>query len=68
MATEPMKPKKNPKAPRQQLPVLAPEERVKGYAEVALGFSFEHVAVEALRCLQCKDPVCIDACPLHIDI
>ena len=68
MATEQRKPKKNPKAPRQQLPVLAPEERVKGYEEVALGFSLGHVAIEALRCLQCKDPVCIDACPLHIDI
>jgi len=68
MATEQAKPKKNPKAPRQQLPLLAPEERIKGYNEVSLGFSLEHVAVEALRCLQCKDPVCIDACPLHIDI
>jgi glutamate synthase (NADPH/NADH) small chain len=68
MATEQAKPKKNPKAPRQQLPLLAPEERIKGCNEVSLGFSLEHVAVEALRCLQCKDPVCIDACPLHIDI
>jgi glutamate synthase (NADPH/NADH) small chain len=24
--------------------------------------------VEALRCLQCKDPKCVEACPLHIDI
>ena len=35
---------------------------------MALGFSPEQVKVEALRCLQCKDPTCIDACPLHIDI
>jgi glutamate synthase (NADPH/NADH) small chain len=68
MATEQVKPKKNPKAPRQQLPLLAVEERVKGCDEVSLGFSLEHVAVEALRCLQCKDPVCNEACPLHIDI
>jgi glutamate synthase (NADPH/NADH) small chain len=60
--------KPNPKAPRQVLPVRAPEERVQGAAEVALGFSLEQVRVEALRCLQCKDPVCIPACPLHIDI
>jgi len=68
MATEQAKPKKNPKAPRQQLPLRTPEDRLQGCDEVALGFSLEHVAIEALRCLQCKDPVCIDACPLRIDI
>ena len=60
--------KPNPKAPRQVLPVRTPEERVKGAEEVATGFSLEQVRIEALRCLQCKDPVCIPACPLHIDI
>jgi glutamate synthase (NADPH/NADH) small chain len=60
--------KPNPKAPRQQLPVLQPEQRVKGASEVATGFVEEHVKVEALRCLQCAKPTCIDACPLHIDI
>jgi len=47
---------------------LAPEVRIDGCEEVALGFSPEQVRVEVLRCLQCKDPKCIDACPLHIDI
>ena len=60
--------RRNPKAPRQVLPVRTPEERVQGSAEVALGFSLEQVRIEALRCLQCKDPVCVQACPLHIDI
>jgi glutamate synthase (NADPH/NADH) small chain len=50
------------------LPVRTPEDRVQGSAEVALGFSVEQVRIEALRCLQCKDPVCVQACPLHIDI
>lgn len=66
-ATQP-KLRRNPKAPRQVLPVRSPEERVQGAAEVSLGFSLEQVRVEALRCLQCKDPVCVQACPLHIDI
>jgi glutamate synthase (NADPH/NADH) small chain len=61
-------PRRNPKAPRQVLPVRSPEERVKGAPEVALGFSKEQVQIEALRCLQCKDPVCVQACPLHINI
>jgi len=60
--------KLNPKAPRQVLPLLSPEERLRGPEEVALGFSLAQVQVEALRCLQCKNPVCIEACPLHIDV
>jgi glutamate synthase (NADPH/NADH) small chain len=50
------------------LPVRSPEERVQGYAEVSLGFSLEQARIEALRCLQCKDPVCVEACPLHINV
>jgi glutamate synthase (NADPH/NADH) small chain len=62
------KPKPNPKAPRQALPLLSPQERLRGPAEVALGFSLAHVQVEALRCLQCKNPTCVEACPLHINV
>ena len=62
------KPRPNPKAPRQVLPVRTPEDRVQGCKEVSLGFSLEQVQIEALRCLQCKDPVCLEACPLHINI
>ncbi len=58
----------NPKAPRQDLPLLSPEERLRGPEEVALGFSLAQVQVEALRCLQCKNPTCVDACPLHINV
>ncbi len=61
-------PKRNPKAPRQQVPVLEPEVRNRGYEEVALGFEQTQVRVEALRCLNCKDAKCVEACPLHIDI
>ncbi len=60
--------KLNPKAPRQALPLLPPDVRLRGPAEVALGFSLEQVQVEALRCLQCKNPTCVEACPLHINV
>jgi glutamate synthase (NADPH/NADH) small chain len=60
--------RRNPKAPRQVLPVRSPAERVQGAAEVSLGFSLEQARIEALRCLQCKDPVCVEACPLHINV
>jgi glutamate synthase (NADPH/NADH) small chain len=62
------KPKINPKVPRQALPLLEPKTRLRGPAEVALGFSLEQVQVEALRCLQCKNPTCVEACPLHINV
>jgi glutamate synthase (NADPH/NADH) small chain len=62
------KPKRNPKGPRQQLPLLDPGSRAATCQEVALGFNREQASIEALRCLNCKDPKCIEACPLHIDI
>jgi glutamate synthase (NADPH) small chain len=64
----PPRPKPDPKAPRQTLPLLDPELRVSSAAEVALGFTGEQASREALRCLQCAKPVCIEACPLGIDI
>jgi len=62
------KPKRNPKAPRQQLPLLESRRRAATCEEVALGFRPGQARIEALRCLNCKDPKCIEACPLHIDI
>ena len=64
----PKKKRRNPKLPRQQLPLLEPKARSTTPMEVALGFTVEQALTEALRCLDCKDPKCIDACPLHIDI
>ncbi len=60
--------KRTPKAPRQAVPVLPPEERVQSCAEVAQCFSTTQAVAEALRCLQCKNPTCVEACPLHLPI
>jgi glutamate synthase (NADPH/NADH) small chain len=60
--------KRNPKAPRQELPLLEPDERSQSSAEVSLGFQMEQALVEASRCLDCKEPSCNAACPLNIDI
>lgn len=68
MAGEPPKYKPNPKLPRQALPLLDPNKRRRTADEVALGFTEEQAQTEALRCLQCQKPVCVEACPLHIDI
>jgi glutamate synthase (NADPH/NADH) small chain len=61
-------PKRNPKAPRQIPPEVDPAVRVQGAVEVAGGFTEEQAQIESLRCLNCKDAKCVEACPLHIDI
>ncbi|MCX5698555.1 MAG: NADPH-dependent glutamate synthase [Candidatus Omnitrophica bacterium] len=42
--------------------------RTGNFQEVVLGYSEEEAYVEASRCLQCKNPVCISGCPVGIDI
>jgi acetyl-CoA decarbonylase/synthase complex subunit alpha len=53
------------------MPERPPEERIKDFEEVALGYTLEDAIAEASRCLQCKDkPECVFACPhnLRIDL
>ena len=64
----PARPRRNPKLPRQKLPLLDAAVRTASCREVALGFTEDQARIEVLRCLNCKDPKCVDACPLHIDI
>jgi glutamate synthase (NADPH/NADH) small chain len=60
--------KRTPKAPRQTPPLLEAERRSATPEEVALGFDMQQAQAEALRCLNCKDPKCQEACPIHTDI
>jgi glutamate synthase (NADPH) small chain len=54
--------------PRQQMPQRDGIERSRDFKEVNLGLS-EQVAIrEAQRCLQCKNPKCVEGCPVGIDI
>lgn len=45
-----------------------PAERIRNFNEVPYGYDVETAVEEARRCLQCKKPVCIDGCPVEIDI
>ena len=54
--------------PRQPMPEQAPEDRVANFDEVPYGFTEELAVLEAMRCLLCKEPKCIAACPVNIDI
>ena len=48
--------------------VQAPEERVKNFKEVELGYNDEEALKEANRCLQCNNPRCVTGCPVNIMI
>jgi glutamate synthase (NADPH/NADH) small chain len=54
--------------PRQAMPAQDPEVRIHNFNEVHLGYSPEAAILEAQRCIQCKDPVCIKGCPVNIKI
>jgi len=56
------------KGPRTPMRENDPLERVASFTEVGLGYNAEEAHTEAMRCLQCARPLCIDGCPVHIDI
>jgi glutamate synthase (NADPH/NADH) small chain len=56
------------KAPRTPMPERPPQERRMSFDEVCYGYSAEMALAEAERCLQCKNPVCQQGCPVNIDI
>ncbi|MCX8028150.1 MAG: NADPH-dependent glutamate synthase [Thermodesulfovibrionales bacterium] len=53
---------------RQVMPVQDPKTRIKNFEEVALGYNEETAILEAQRCLQCKKPLCVEACPVGVRI
>jgi len=64
MNTEPeAKPKK-----RQEMAKQPPSARRSNFNEVALGYDREEAVAEAKRCLDCKKPLCIDGCPVGVNI
>ncbi len=45
-----------------------PKVRATNFEEVCLGYNEEEAVEEAKRCLQCKKPLCVQGCPVSIDI
>ena len=45
-----------------------PKERAKNFEEVCYGYDAEEAIIEAQRCLNCKNPQCVKACPVNIEI
>ena len=50
------------------MPEQAPDVRNKNFEEVALGYTEEMAKEEATRCLQCKNPLCMQGCPVNVPI
>ncbi|MDA4130269.1 MAG: NAD(P)-dependent oxidoreductase [Thaumarchaeota archaeon] len=49
-------------------PKKNPEERKKDFSEVQIPYTRLEVIQEAQRCLLCGTPVCMDACPVQMDV
>ena len=45
-----------------------PDQRIKNFSEVALGYTLEDTLNESERCLMCPEPACVGGCPVSIDI
>jgi len=62
------KPEKKEKIPRQKMPEQPAEIRRRNFNEVPLGYQEDLAVNEAERCLQCKNPSCVEGCPVGVDI
>jgi glutamate synthase (NADPH) small chain len=63
-----LKPSERMKIPRQMPSEQQPDDRCHNFSEVSLGFDLEKSLTEAARCLECKNPVCMEGCPVGVDI
>ena len=56
------------KIPRVPVREQNPAVRATNFEEVCLGYNLEEATLEATRCLNCKNPRCVSACPVGIQI
>ena len=56
------------KMPRQHMPERPAQERAHQFTEVNLGYSEELARQEALRCIECAKPTCVDTCPVGVKV
>jgi glutamate synthase (NADPH/NADH) small chain len=56
------------KIDRQVMPEQDATQRAGNFAEVNLGFTEQIALLEAQRCIQCKEPKCVQGCPVMVNI
>ena len=54
--------------PRVPVREQDPKVRAHNFEEVCYGYNLEEATTEATRCLHCKNPRCVTACPVSIKI
>ena len=54
--------------PRVPVREQDPKERAHNFDEVCYGYNLEEAMLEATRCLHCKNPRCVTACPVGVKI
>ncbi len=64
----PLKPSQRMKIARQEALEQPADARSINFLEVSFGFDDDRTVIEASRCLECKEPLCTDGCPVGIDI
>jgi len=62
------KTEKKEKIPRQKMAEQPAQFRRRNFNEVPLGYEEDMAVKEAERCLQCKNPGCVQGCPVGVDI
>ena len=60
--------KPNMSLTKNPMPSQEPQVRAHNFSEVATGYTEEIAIDEALRCLICKKPLCVEGCPVNIHI
>ena len=60
--------KERMKIKRQSMPEQDSAKRRSNFLEVNLGLTEELAKMEALRCIQCPKPTCIEGCPVNVKI
>ena len=56
------------KSPRVPVREQDPKVRATNFEEVCYGYDAEEAKLEATRCLHCKNPRCVAACPVSVKI
>ena len=56
------------KIPRVPVREQDPKVRATNFEEVCYGYNVEEAQLEATRCLNCKNPRCVSACPVNVQI
>lgn len=54
--------------PRVPVREQDPQTRATNFEEVCYGYNSEEATLEASRCLNCRNPRCVNSCPVHINI